>query len=125
MYSSSIGERSKFSLISNNDEKHDVNEFHYRGGVGIKHGMQQHNNTDKITGGGSIENREYNEYENKAIPHSLLYEMHNEQRLVGGANETDNIQVIPEDMHNKLFFSVAHEINAKGNRKTSKKTRVK
>jgi len=86
------------------------------GGVGILHKIRQHDQA--MQRAGSLEKHEYTEHENKVVPFSLFYDQPNQIRSVGG--DQNDISVISEDMHNKLFFSVASEINENGNRKTRK-----
>jgi len=93
-------ENSKFILLedtdSQNNESNESNEFHYNGGI-------------KIQGGA--------EHANKVVPFSLAYQSSPEyERQTGG----QDIQVVPDELYNKLFFSVANEVN-KTHRKTLKK----
>ena len=116
MYTSSLDKTSEFSLVDSNDDSQ-VQEIHYKGGIKISQNMRDH---EKITGGSSIEKHEYKEYENKVIPISLLYEKPSSQRFAGGINDNEEIKMMPEEKYNKLFYSVANEINSKGKRKTIK-----
>ena len=127
--SSSFKENSKFTLLEDSpDSDSSVAEFHYKGGIGIHSHMIEYDKRKKGTGtgggGGCIEKHEYREHVNKAVPFSLAYQHSTEKtRFEGGGNTS--IEVMPENMYNKLFFSVAHEINDKGNRKTIKKLKSK
>jgi hypothetical protein len=92
---------SKFALLdtkSNETSEQTINEFHYKGGIGIA----------TINGG-----------ENKVIPFSLAYSSKPNQTR--GVHDNSEPKVVPEDLFNKLFFSVADEVNEKGKRKTMKK----
>uniref|UniRef100_A0A6C0HZ92 Uncharacterized protein n=1 Tax=viral metagenome TaxID=1070528 RepID=A0A6C0HZ92_9ZZZZ len=118
--------KTKFILLEENQKSENgdnlLNEFHYKGGIAIQNDMlsyDQHNG--KLYGGGEVssEKHEYKEFENKIIPLSLAYTP-NIDNLRGG-DELIPDQVISEDMYNKLFFSVANEVNEKGNKKTMKK----
>lgn len=117
MYSSPLDKITEFALINSQEDNSSQQEIHYKGGVKISQNMRDH---EKITGGSSIEKHEYKEYENKVIPISLLYEKPKQYRLAGGINEKEEIKMMPEEKYNKLFYSVANEINSKGNRKTIK-----
>lgn len=118
MYKSSIDKTSEFVLINSQEENSSDNEIHYKGGIKISQNMREH---EKISGGSNVEKHEYKEYENKVIPISLVYEKPSRQRLTGGINEKEEVKMMPEEKYNKLFYSVANEINSKGNRKTMKK----
>ena len=113
-------QKSRFALLQNtNDDNAD--EIHYKGGLAIRNDMIDHEK-NKMQRGGSIEKHEYNEYENKVVPFSLAYNSSPDIIREGGdgTSSITDIEVIPEDIHNKLFFSVAREINEKGNEKGNK-----
>ena len=119
MYKSSIDKITEFALINSQEDNNSTdNENHYKGGIKISQNMREH---EKISGGSTIEKHEYKEYENKVVPMSLVYEKPSRQRFAGGINEKEDIKMMPEENYNKLFYSVANEINSKGNRKTMKK----
>jgi hypothetical protein len=116
MYTSSLDKITEFALIDSPTDSQ-IEEIHYKGGIKISQNMRDH---EKMHGGSSIEKHEYKEYENKVIPISLVYEKPSSQRFNGGINEKEEIKMMPEEIYNKLFYSVANEINSKGNRKTIK-----
>jgi len=117
MYSSPLDKITEFALVDSlADDSQE--ETHYRGGIKISQNMRDH---EKISGGSTIEKHEYKEYENKVIPISLIHEKPKQYRLVGGINDKEEVKMMPEEKYNKLFYSVANEINSKGNRKTMKK----
>jgi hypothetical protein len=134
MYKSHFSENSKFVLMDHSpstpeeveNSANSINEFHYTGGIGIIGEMQEYEKNMNMGGmnmggmrDGVIEKHEYKEFETKAVPFSLAYLPPKKRRLVGPSH--DDVKVMPEDLYNKLFFSVAHEVNEKGNRKTMKK----
>jgi hypothetical protein len=111
----SFKENSKFVLLQNENDSvgNETDEYHYKGGIKFQ--------TNKIGGSNNIENNEYREHENKVVPFSLAFQYSSEnERYQGGYND---IQVLPEELHNKLFFSIANEIKStiKNKRKTLKK----
>jgi hypothetical protein len=114
-------QNSKFVLLEENlNDSNELKEFHYKGGIVIQNDMLNYDKKNgQIYGGASVEKNQYKEYENKVVPFALAYNSHNDTIRVGGGIIPD--QVIPEEIHNKLFFSVAHEINHNGNKKTMKK----
>jgi hypothetical protein len=104
----SFEENSKFVLLENEkdsvgNEPNQINETHYKGGIKFQ------------TIGGN------REHENRVVPFSLAFQSSTENERYQGGYHHD-IQVLPEELHNKLFFSVANEMNStKNNRKTLKK----
>jgi hypothetical protein len=105
-----------FFKFTNEDETKEDEESTQSGGVGILHKIRQYDHN--MQRAGSLEKHEYKEHENKVVPFSLFYDRPNQIRSVGG--DQNDVPVISEEMHNKLFFSVANEINENGNRKTRK-----
>jgi len=75
-----------------------VNEFHYKGGLAMEG---------------------YPGVENKTVPFSLAYGGIQRRRRV--EESTEDIEVVPTETFDTLFGNVAHEINEKGNRRTTRK----
>jgi hypothetical protein len=110
--------------FQNQNQQIDTNENHYTGGVGIAEKMREYVKNEKQKAGSSsldsVEKHEYTQYNNKVIPFSLYFENPDKMRLIkGGEIHEDNPQVMPEEMYNKLFFSVANEIDSNGNDMTN------
>ena len=107
------------------NQANETNETHYSGGIKIVEKMRAYDENNQHAG--SLEKHEYKEHEEKVVPFSLFYERPSKIRCVGGItnnddNDNDDVPVISENMHDKLFYSVSQEINEKGNRKTRKHT---
>jgi len=111
----SFKENSKFVLLEDQESKDndgELNEFHYKGGIKMQ----------KIRiGGGGIEKNEYREHDNKVVPFSLAYHDDEMQERYNKYKGGKDIEVVPDDLYDKLFFSVANEVNKNNNRKTLKK----
>jgi hypothetical protein len=75
-----------------------ANEFHYKGGLAME---------------------SYPGVENKTVPFSLAYGGIQRRRWV--EESTEDIGVVPTKTFDTLFGNVAHEINEKGNRRTTRK----
>lgn len=124
-------ENAKFTLIDgellqeNNDSSQSggnesqVNDFSYRGGISIRPYLVAN---DKSKSG--IEHSEYKNYEDYVVPLSLWMGGSTETyRYAGEPTEKDvNIGVIPNDLFDRLFYSVGQE-SENGRRKTVRRLR--
>ena len=80
-------------------------------GVGIAEKMRQQKAGANSS---SLEKHEYTKYENNVVPFSLYFESPDKMRLLGGDSTNENeVKTIPENLFNKLFFSVANETDSK------------